>query len=53
MLKAHDVVVGKKRKLCAILRSQPPSTHNLKVIGSNPIPQPNYAAKSKTWRRCR
>jgi putative tricarboxylic transport membrane protein len=41
----------KKRKFGAILRSLPPSTHNLKVAGSNPAPATKCAARSKTWRR--
>jgi hypothetical protein len=32
----------KKRKFGAILRSLPPSTHNLKVAGSNPAPATNF-----------
>ena len=35
--------IRKKKSFCAIASSPPRSTHNLKVIGSNPIPATKFS----------
>ena len=52
MLNASYEVDSVAAKLVLRAPQQARQAHNLKVIGSNPIPQPEKAAQSETWRLC-